>query len=67
MTMPKSGLAALMFGLAVAAMAPAAEGATVTIVNTDGAGEGFNDNTAATPVGGNSGTTIGEQRLIAFQ
>src|SRR6185312_7928930 len=31
------------------------------------AGVGFNDTTPATPVGGNSGTTLGQQRLIAFQ
>ena len=43
------------------------EGATLTIVNGDGAGEGFNDPTPVTPVGGNTGTTLGEQRLIAFQ
>ena len=42
-------------------------GATVTIVNLDGPGEGFNDPAAATPVGGNTGTTIGQQRLIAFE
>ncbi|MBW3671549.1 MAG: DUF11 domain-containing protein [Acidobacteria bacterium] len=42
-------------------------GTSITIVNNDGAGEGFNDPTAAAPVGGNPGTTIGEQRLIAFQ
>ena len=41
--------------------------ATFTIVNLDGPGEGFNDSTAATPVGDNTGVTIGEQRLIAFQ
>ena len=44
-----------------------AHAATITIVNVDGPGEGFNDLTPATPVGGNTGTTIGEQRLIAFQ
>jgi hypothetical protein len=38
-----------------------------TIVNLDNNGEGFNDDTPATPVGGNTGTTVGEQRLIAFQ
>ena len=43
-------------------------GATqISIVNLDGANEGFNDNTPATPVGGNTGTTLGEQRLIVFQ
>lgn len=44
-----------------------ARGVTIRLINRDGAGEGFNDPTPATPVGGNSGTTIGEQRLIAFQ
>ena len=41
--------------------------ATVTVVNLDSQGEGFNDTTPASPVGGNSGTTIGQQRTIAFQ
>jgi hypothetical protein len=41
--------------------------ATITIINGDGPNEGFNDPTATAPVGGNSGTTIGQQRLIAFQ
>ena len=41
--------------------------AKVTIVNGDGANEGFNDPTPATPVGGNPRTTLGQQRLIAFQ
>ncbi|HUF04338.1 MAG TPA: FG-GAP-like repeat-containing protein [Aridibacter sp.] len=41
-------------------------GSTISIVNNDGAGEGFNDPTAATPEGGNTGTTLGEQRLNVF-
>src|SRR5262245_30377816 len=41
--------------------------ATIVIVNVDGANEGFNDTTPAAPVGGNAGTTLGQQRLIAFQ
>jgi hypothetical protein len=41
--------------------------ATLNIVNADGAGEGFNDATAATPEGGNTGTTRGQQRLNLFQ
>ncbi len=41
--------------------------ATITIVNLDGPAEGFNDITAVAPVGGNTGTTLGEQRLIAMQ
>ncbi|MBI3250111.1 MAG: hypothetical protein HYZ50_26755 [Deltaproteobacteria bacterium] len=41
--------------------------ATITVVNLDGPGEGFNDPTAVTSVGGNTGTTVGQQRLNAFQ
>ena len=37
------------------------------IVNINAAGVGFNDPTPAAPVGGNTGTTLGEQRLIAFE
>ncbi len=48
-------------------VSPVAQAATAVVINNDGAGEGFNDPTAAAPVGGNSGTTIGAQRLIAFQ
>ena len=40
--------------------------ATMVIVNLDGPNEGFNDPTPAAPVGGNAGTTLGQQRLIAF-
>jgi hypothetical protein len=41
--------------------------AQVIVVNVNAAGIGFNDPTPAAPVGGNTGTTLGEQRLIAFQ
>ena len=46
---------------------PHADGATFIINNIDGPGEGFNDPTPASPVGGNPGTTLGQQRLNAFQ
>ena len=46
---------------------PAFAGATITIVNVNAPGVGFNDPTPAAPVGGNPGTTVGQQRLIAFQ
>lgn len=36
------------------------------IVNMDGPGEGFNDPTPVAPVGGNPGTTVGQQRLNVF-
>lgn len=41
--------------------------ATIEVVNLDGPDEGFNDPEARMPVGGNPGTTLGEQRLNAFQ
>jgi len=40
--------------------------ATIIINNINAAGVGFNDPTPAAPIGGNSGTTIGAQRLNAF-
>ena len=43
-----------------------AGGATFTLVNGDGPNEGFNDPTPVAPVGGNPGTTLGEQRRNAF-
>jgi hypothetical protein len=42
------------------------DSATIVINNNDGAGEGFNDPTVVSPVGGNPGTTLGAQRLNAF-
>ncbi len=54
---------AFAFALSLSAFAAA----TIVIQNLDGAGEGFNDPTPAAPVGGNSGTTLGQQRLNAFQ
>ena len=41
--------------------------ATLVIQNGNAAGVGFNDPTPAAPVGGNPGTTLGQQRLNAFQ
>src|SRR5438093_1326724 len=59
-------LLALGLGVACAAV-PSAIAATITIVNGDDPGEGFNDPTPAAPVGGNPGTTVGAQRLYVFQ
>lgn len=47
--------------------APLAARTRFEIVVADGPGEGFNDPTPAEPVGGNPGTTVGEQRLKAFE
>jgi hypothetical protein len=59
--------AGLAFAVMLAVPQPAKAAATIVILNADGAGEGFNDPTPAAPVGGNTGTTLGQQRLIAFQ
>jgi hypothetical protein len=50
-----------------ASAAPVLANATITIVNNNAANVGFNDPTPVAPVGGNTGTTLGQQRLIAFQ
>ena len=57
--------AALALCLACAGISAQA-GVPIMIVNANLPGEGFNDTTPATPVGGNMGTTLGQQRLIAF-
>jgi len=53
--------------LSLAGTGAAHAAANIVIVNQNAPGIGFNDPTPATPVGGNSGATLGEQRLIAFQ
>ena len=54
--------------LALAALLPASSlAATVVVWNGDPAGVGFNDPTPAVPVGGNPGTTVGQQALNVFQ
>lgn len=60
-------LRALVGASALATASFASAAATITIVNGNAAGVGFNDPTAAAPVGGNAGTTLGQQRLNAFQ
>ena len=63
----KLGALALSLLVGVTASSVAAGDANIVIINLDGPGEGFNDPTPASPVGGNKGKTLGEQRLIAFQ
>ncbi|MFD0753092.1 PA domain-containing protein [Massilia norwichensis] len=58
---------ACALALAVGAMTTAHAAATIVIVNQNEPGVGFNDPTPAGPVGGNPGTTLGQQRLYAFQ
>ncbi len=56
-------IAVLLLFLAV----PSSFATTITIMPNDPAGTGFNDATPAEPVGGNPGTTLGEQRLNVFK
>lgn len=54
--------------MVLAVLSPSANAAaSIVIQNNDGANTGFNDPTPVTPVGNNSGTTLGQQRLNAFQ
>ena len=46
---------------------PLAQATAINIVNIDAPGSGLNDTSPAVPIGGNSGTTLGEQRLIVMQ
>jgi hypothetical protein len=55
----------LILGLLTAPTAFAS--VTIQIQNADGPSTGFNDPTPVLPIGGNNGTTLGQQRLIAFQ
>ncbi len=59
---------ALLALLALVVVSSTAFGAaSIVIQNNDAAGVGFNDPTPVAPIGGNPGTTLGQQRLNAFQ
>ena len=61
-------IAAAFFLVALAATSRDAFGAaTIVILNNDSANTGFNDPTPVNPAGNNTGTTLGQQRLNAFQ
>src|SRR5262244_13264 len=64
----KCKISLLVLVLLLSAFAPLSQGAaTIVIQNGNAAGVGFNDPTPVAPVGGNPGTTLGQQRLNAFQ
>lgn len=65
--MTRTGYAMAMVLALTAGLAMPAGAATIRVIPRDQAGEGFNDQTPASPVGGNPGTTLGEQRRIAFE
>ena len=64
--LPAVKVMAAALALSCAAFGNAQAAATIVINNMNAAGVGFNDTTPAAPVGGNTGTTLGEQRLQAF-
>ena len=41
--------------------------ANIILNNVDNPGEGFNDLTEVAPVGGNTGTTLGQQRQLVME
>jgi hypothetical protein len=61
--MRKLSIALLALALSTNAFAKA----KITIVNTNDPGFGFNDPTPVAPIGGNPGTTRGQQRLNVFK
>jgi hypothetical protein len=63
-------LTLIVFALAIVGLAAQPSfgaAAQIIVVNVNAPNVGFNDPTPAAPVGGNPGTTLGQQRLIAFQ
>jgi hypothetical protein len=61
------GVMPLLLASSLALAFGSAGAATITILNNNAAGVGFNDPTPVAPVGGNPGTTLGQQRLNVFQ
>ncbi|HYR28380.1 MAG TPA: PA domain-containing protein [Thermoanaerobaculia bacterium] len=57
----------LPLAMLVAGALNATAAGRIIILNSDKPGVGFNESTAATPIGGNMGTTIGQQRLNVFE
>src|SRR5688572_3229215 len=59
-------MAAIVIAAAPALVLAQSQG-HIVIINGNAANVGFNDPTPVAPVGGNPGTTLGQQRLLAFQ
>jgi hypothetical protein len=64
---PSLKIARSLIAAACALTGLAVQAATINITSRDPAGVGFNDPTPAAPVGGNTGTTLGEQRLNVYR
>ncbi len=57
----------LIVGASLSAAVVTARAAEIIVVPGDSPGEGFFDPTPVTPIGGNPGTTLGQQRLNVLQ
>jgi hypothetical protein len=66
MIMKASKLLIAAIALSFLAASATSRAAEIVVINFDPPGIGFNDPTPVDPVGGNPGTTLGEQRLIVF-
>lgn len=65
--MSRRWMMAALLAAGLAQSAAAFAGAKITLVNEDaGTGQGLDDRTPAAPVGGNPGTTRGQQAIIVF-
>lgn len=62
-----ASISALALAFSLLPATPAFANATVVLVNDNAPGIGLNDPTPVAPVGGNPGTTLGQQRLNALQ
>ncbi len=62
----RSSIALVALAIILFSSSSAFANATITIQNNDSLSTGFNDPTPVAPVGGNPGTTLGQQRLNAF-
>ncbi len=63
----KKALVAVAAVLSSVSLATTVSAANIVLNNVDPPGLGLNDPTPAAPIGGNPGTTVGEQRLNVFQ
>lgn len=60
-------LAQALMGMACVLTCATSQAATIVITSRDAPGVGFNDTTVVAPVGGNPGTTLGQQRMNVYR
>lgn len=60
-------LLCIVFVTATSVIPQLSHAATINIISADGPGEGFNDTSPFSPIGGNNATTLGQARLNVFK